>query len=412
MIDVVADQIIILVSSTLVLCYLGSLFYSKTKVPDIIWVLGFGILLGPVLGFFDKELFLSISPMMSTIALSIILFDAGINVDITLLLRAMLKSTILSVTTILSVMVAFGFLLSYVAPGSFNFLQGMLLGAMTGGTSTIAVFGVLSGLERLIPDIEDTKVLLMMESVISDPICIIASITIIRMIMLPGVSVVDSLRDIFTIFVLASLLGFVVGLIWSEVLDRIRGRSLNYMMTIAILFPTYIVAERTIGEGGGPMAALTFGLVIANYRYILRRIGINRSLKIDKKRLREFHEEITFLIKAFFFVYIGLIVTISVEYVRLGLVVLVAMLLVRVVVVQGVGVAFRFTAQEKLLSSLIYASGLPAFVMSQLPMIFDPDRLNFMNPEIYPNLTMPIVLGTVLFGAFAGPIIAKRRLVS
>jgi hypothetical protein len=50
--------------------------------------------------------------------------------------------------------------------------------------------------------------------------------------------------------------------------------------------------------------------------------------------------------------------------------------------------------------------------MSQLPMIFDPDRLNFMNPEIYPNLTMPIVLGTVLFGAFAGPIIAKRRLAS
>ncbi|MFQ6053662.1 MAG: hypothetical protein ACE5OO_05490 [Candidatus Bathyarchaeia archaeon] len=48
--------------------------------------------------------------------------------------------------------------------------------------------------------------------------------------------------------------------------------------------------------------------------------------------------------------------------------------------------------------------------MSQLPFIFDPDGTYFLNPEIYPNLCMPIVLGTVIFAAIAGPIIAKRQL--
>ena len=87
-----ADSLLLLISSTILLCYISGLLYTKTKIPDIIWVLAFGIILGPVLGYFEKEVFLSISPLMSTFALSIILFDAGINVDIKTLEKTMLKS--------------------------------------------------------------------------------------------------------------------------------------------------------------------------------------------------------------------------------------------------------------------------------------------------------------------------------
>ena len=85
-------------------------------------------------------------------------------------------------------------------------------------------------------------------------------------------------------------------------------------------------------------------------------------------------------------------------------------LFVRFVVATGVGRILKFTKTETVLTQLIFASGLPAFVMSQLPFIYDPERLYFLNPEIYPSLCMPIVLGTVLFGAIAGPLIAKKRL--
>jgi cell volume regulation protein A len=405
-----SDNLLLLVSSTLIISYISGLFYTKTKIPDILWVLVFGIILGPVLGYFDKELFLSLSPLMSTVALSIILFDAGINVDITMLMKAMSKATILSISTIMSVIVAVGYALNFFMPSSFTLHEGMLLGAMIGGTSTIAVFGVLSGLQNLIPDMEGTRLILMMESIISDPICIISSITLIRMIMMPGVSIADSLKDIIYTFTLSSALGLAIGQMWAEVLDKLRGRSLNYIMTLAILFPTYIIAEHIVGEGGGPMAALTFGLMLANYNYITRKIGVKRDTKIDKRRLREFHEEITHLIKSFFFVYIGLIVTISERYMKIGLGVLVLILFVRYIVVLVVGKTMSFSKQEKILSILIYASGLPAFVMSQLPMIFDPDKTNFLNPEIYPNIVMPVVLGTVLFAALTAPRIAKRLL--
>ena len=410
MIEGIGDNIILLVSSTLILCYLGHVFYTKTKIPDIIWVLFFGILLGPVLGFFEKELFLSISPLMSTVALSIILFEAGINVDITRVMRAIIRSSLLSVATILSVIISVGYLLVFIMPSSFTLYQGMLLGAMIGGTSTISVFGVIGGLEKILSDIESTKLLLIMESVISDPICIIASITIIKMIMLPGITMRDVYSDILFTFSIGSLMGFMFGIIWALVLDMMHKRSFNYIITIAVLFPTYLLAEYVGGHGAGPVSALLFGLALTNFQYIAKRVGFNKKVRIDRRRLRDFHEEITFFVKSFFFVYIGLIVTLSLRYAILGMIVLALIMGVRFIVVKIVGQVLQFSAQEEVLSTVIYASGLPAFVMSQLPMIFDPDKQFFLNPEIYPNLTMPIVLGTVLFGAIAGPIIAKKRL--
>ncbi len=384
--------------------------YNKTKIPDIVWLLGFGIILGPVLGLFDYSLFISLSPLMSTVALSIILFDAGINLDITRLIKAISKATVLSICTILSVILAVGYMLHFVMPSSFTIREGMLLGAMIGGTSTIAVISVLDGLQKIIPDIEGTRLILMMESIISDPLCIMASITLIKMIMMPGVTIFDSIKDIISTFTLSSVFGLAIGQVWAEVLNKLQGRSLNYIMTLSILFPTYIFAENIIGKGGGPMAVLTFGLMLTNYKNIAQRVGVIRNTKINKERLREFHEEITYFIKAFFFVYIGIIVTISRESLMIGLGVLSLILFIRYIVVVAVGKGLNFSKQEQILSILIYTSGLPAFVMSQLPMIYDPNKQFFHNPEIYPNLVMPIVLGTVLFAALSAPTLAKRIL--
>ena len=93
----ITEKIIILVSATLIISYVSSLIYSKTKVPDILWLMGFGIFVGPILDIFDKELFLTLAPIMSVLALSIILFEAGINVDIETILQVMGKSLILSI---------------------------------------------------------------------------------------------------------------------------------------------------------------------------------------------------------------------------------------------------------------------------------------------------------------------------
>ena len=405
-----ANSILILVSSTLFLGYISGLFYSRTKVPDIIWLLAFGILLGPVLNFFQSELFVTLSPLMSIIALNIILFDAGINVDIRAIMETMTKSVALSVTTFVITMVVVGYILHFLMPDNFTLRQAMLFGSMIGGTSTVTVLGIIGGLEKLIRDLGNAKVILMMESVISDPLCIVAAMTFIRMIMLPGVSIQDGLKDILFTFSISSVLGFVVGMAWAQVLDLLRNRRFNYIMTIAALFPTYIFSESVAGHGAGPVSALTFGLAITNYQYIARRLGIERKVRVEKRKLREFHEEITFLIKSFFFVFIGLIVSLSMDFLIYGLILVGLLAAIRYVAVTLVSGALKFSKVESTLTKLIFANGLPALVMSQLPAIYDPERNFFQSPEIYTNLCFPIVIGTVIFGGLLGPIIAKRRL--
>jgi len=403
------NRLLLLVSMTLILAYVSDLFYTKTRIPDIIWLLAIGIVLGPVLSVFQKDLFISLSPLMSTVALSIILFDAGLNLNITMLLETISKAATISVASIFSAIVAIGLFMHLVMP-DFTILQGMLLGAMIGGTSTVATFSVLSSLERQVPGIESTRTILLMESVISDPICIISSITLIKMIMLPQVSLMDSFVGIVFMFFFSSLFGIGIGLLWSGALSILRHRRFNNMITLAVLLLIYIMAETVMGEGGGVMTALTFGLTITNSTRILSALRLRRKLMIDTRQLREFHDEIIFFIKAFFFVYIGLIVTISGQYFLVGLSVFILLQALRYGVLTSVGGVLSLTREELLLSRVIYASGLPAFIMSQLPMLMDPGKEHFASPEFYPNLAMPIVIFTLLFASLAGPVIVERQL--
>jgi cell volume regulation protein A len=407
------ENIIILVSATLLISYLSSLFYTVTKIPDVIFLMGFGILMGPGLGYVSKGLFSELAPLMSIIALSIILFEAGINVKIETLMEHMGKAMILSITTILSAIVLVGFSMSYILmPENFTLLQGMLLGAMIGGTSTVAVYGIMEGISKSIENIISTRVLLTMESIISDPVCIISSITLIQMIIQPGVSISEAFKDIFSTFTLSSIFGLFSGVVWAKVLDRLRKRPHTYMITLAILFPLYILAEEIIGDGGGAMAALSFGLGITNYRYLMGKFGVDDKVLIDARRLREFHEEITFFVKSFFFVYIGVVVSLSVRYTFIGLGVVILLIAMRFFLVWGLSKPFLFNREERVLSQVVYASGLPAFVMSQLPEIFDPNGQFFLTPGIYPDLCMPIVLGTIIFSGLIGPVFAKRAIDS
>jgi cell volume regulation protein A len=405
------ENLIILVSLTILVSYISGLIYSRTRIPDVVWLMGFGVLMGPVLGYVDKGLFNQLAPLMSIIALSIILFEAGINVDIVMLLGSMGKAMVLSVASIMGSILLIGILTAYFLVPELSFLQGMLLGAMVGGTSTVAVYGILTSIGGTLPNLDSTRVLLTMESIVSDPVCIISSITLIKMILQPQFTVRDTVKDLLTTFMLSSAMGLAVGVVWAKVLDRLRTRQYTYMITLAVLLPTYIMSEQWAGEGGGAVTALVFGLAVTNYRYIMEQLGSGDRVLIDKKRLREFHDEVTFFVKSFFFVYIGVVVSLSVRYAFIGFGLVILQIAMRYGIVAALSGPFSFTREERVLSQVVYASGLPAFVMSQLPQIFDPDRTHFINPQIYPDLCMPIVLGTILFSGILGPALARRALM-
>jgi Kef-type K+ transport system membrane component KefB len=119
--------------------------------------------------------------------------------------------------------------------------------------------------------------------------------------------------------------------------------------------------------------------------------------------------EITFLIKAFFFVYLGLTVDLTLEYTVVALGIVALMLLVRYMVASGVGSLLNFTVGETVLSRVIFLQGTSALVLSELPGLLDPTGQS-LNLEIYKNFAYPIVLITIIFVSVVGPTLAKRQL--
>jgi cell volume regulation protein A len=404
------EGFLLLVSATLFLSYISSLFYTKTRIPDIVWLLCFGYLLGPVLHFFDKETFITIFPMLILVTVSIFSFDTGINVDISGMMKTVIKVLILTFATFLTITGGIGFVLNLFMPELFTLEEGMLLGAMVGGLGGISVTGILNPLKTLIPTIEKDGVILNLESTLSDPIRIVACFALINIIT-SEVTLQVGIKDIVFIFTIAAVLGIVYGLMWSEVLHLLSNRPFNYMMTIAALFPVYIASETYVGQGGGAITALAFGLAITNHDRVSKFFGSKRKVKVNKARIREFNQEITFLIKAFFFVYLGLIVSLSVNYALIGLGVVLLMLVIRYVTATGVASALRFTDGERILSRLIYLQGASALVLSRWPALYDPEHLFFRNPNIYTDLCYPIVLFTIVIVSIMGPVIARRQML-
>ena len=138
------QSFLLLISATLFLSYISNLFYTKTRIPDIVWLLGFGYLLGPVLGFFEIEAFMSIFPLLILVTVSIFSFDTGINVDISSVMRTVIKALLLSMTTFLAITFIVGFSVSFLFPDQFKILEGLLLGSVSHKVASLAKCTVIT----------------------------------------------------------------------------------------------------------------------------------------------------------------------------------------------------------------------------------------------------------------------------
>ncbi|MHA1288515.1 MAG: cation:proton antiporter domain-containing protein, partial [Candidatus Thorarchaeota archaeon] len=285
-------SVLLLISATLFLSYLSGLIYTKTRIPDIVWLMALGYLLGPILGFFQPDI---LSPesfnLLILITVAIFSFDTGINVSFTGAMKKAGKALILSGASFLVIMIVVGYSMHFVLPNKFTLSEGMLLGAMIGGLGGISVTGILSRLSALIPNVKKDGVLINLESTLSDPIRLVAVVVIIGIITQDTMTLESGIKDIVFVLVIATLFGLTAGMLWAEVLSLLWNRPFNYMMTVAALFPIYILSENYIGEGGGPLTALAFGMAITNYTEIAKRFGYKRKVKIQKAKIREFNLE-------------------------------------------------------------------------------------------------------------------------
>lgn len=82
----------------------------------MVWMISFGALLGPVLGLFEAEAIADLIPFVVVMALNLLMFEAGLNVDLKTFKESLEKSGYLGVITFTMTVFVVGTLLHYLLP--------------------------------------------------------------------------------------------------------------------------------------------------------------------------------------------------------------------------------------------------------------------------------------------------------
>lgn len=385
MVSVDPISLLALFSLTIAIGYIGSFIFKKTGISDVIWLLIAGILIGPVFGFVERSLFMSVLPLFSALALIFILFDAGLNLDFYQMVKGLSRSMLLTVMGISLSMVLVAGLSIFLL--KFDLVNGLLLGAIVGGTSSAIVISISEKLKLR----GEARTVLELESIFSDPFVVVIPIALIGIILATGqgqILVANPVGSILSAFSIGGVFGIVFGLAWHFILTKLKESHLEYIITLAALFLVYIFVETF--NGSGAIAALLFGLVLGNRKTFTSILKVSGRFR-EGENIIQLHSELSFFIRSFFFVFLGLIATMTFEYVLYGLAIIGVIIVARLISVQISTFRMAISKTERNIFRIMIPRGLAAAVMAQIVI-----TQGIPNSAAFSSIAFVVILGTTI----------------
>ena len=379
----------------IILGFLGEEFFNRTSIPDSILLLLFGVLLGPIFQLFAHEELLAITPYFAALALIIILFDGGLNMNIHEAVKNSPRALVLAISGwILNVFVTAA--LCKVLLG-WRLLNGLLLGSIVGGGSSIIVIALI----RKLKVTEKIETVLSLESILTDVLCTVGAFTAINILISGEVSLYAALGSVGIAFGVGILVGLGFGIAWLVILEKLKGKPNAYMLTLAVLFLTFVVTTNL--GGNGALSALFLGLMIGNSRPIAKLLKFRTTVSIDDN-VRAFHSQISFLIRSFFFVFTGLLFSFSsLTSVFFGLFLTFAFLGIRFIVVKMAALKSELHDYETLMT-IMFPRGLAAAVLASLPL-----TMLGSDYQVFPEISFIVILTTIIACTIGVAFLKKRK---
>jgi len=378
----IAEAHIILLAAGVVifLGVAGEAFFKKTGIPDVAFLMILGVFIGPVLGLIQPEAVIQVVPYFAALALIIIMFDGGLNLDI----KHVIKTAHFSVT-----LAVLGFILSVVmitlaahfALG-WLWLESILLGSIVGGSSSAIVFGLV----RNVKISEETKSMLSFESALTDILATIIAFILFEAVLAGHFDIQTLQETIGRAVVVGLVLGFGVGIPWMYVSTKLGNAQHGYMLTLGVLFVLFFLAN-SFGESGA-LTALVFGLMVGNKSHLAKVL----RFKLPRIELDDpTHNQLTFLVRSFFFVFVGLMASFGqIEYLVFGVLMTIVVYFGRVFVGK-ITLTKRFSRLDRAVTNSMIPRGLAAAVLATYPI-----TMGLPNAEAYPQLVFFIILSSVV----------------
>jgi potassium/hydrogen antiporter len=388
-----------LLGGLLVLAFGANRLSRWTRVPDVIVLLGSGILLGPVLHWIDAAHFPQVIRGFGTLALILILFAAGLELDLRHALKQFLGGMVLAV-------LSYGLTLASVTFFCIHALRMQTMPSLLVASALACLSGsiILPVLDQL--DLrQDLKTTLVVEASFGDGLGALGvsvllgiaagggatttgvlPVILARIGLEPG-SGSSILSGVFALFVFQFLLAFAIallaGFLWIKLLPLISDKQFWQVLTFAAVLILYSV---THALGGSDLfAVMVFGATLANLpdpANTQHEFGFEiLATPGHSDRLHSFHAELAFLVRSFFFVLLGAMIEFSGLRRQLlpSLGILGVFLIARVIAVECSRVAWRGTsARERELAILLIPRGLITAVLALEVVEAKPAELVFL----------------------------------
>ena len=228
--------------------------------------------------------------------------------------------------------------------------------------------------------------MLSFESALTDILSIIIAFILFEAILVGQFDLQVLQETLGRAVVVGLVLGFGVGIPWMYVSTKLGNAQHAYMLTLGILFVLFFLAN-SFGESGA-LTALVFGLMLGNRSNLAKIL----KFKLPKIQLDDpTHNQLTFLVRSFFFVFVGLMASIGkFEYAILGVGITIAIYFGRLIVAKST-LTKRFSLLDRRVTYSMIPRGLAAAVLATIPL-----TLGLPNSEVYPQIVFFIILASII----------------
>jgi potassium/hydrogen antiporter len=284
------DLIFIIFSTLIILSILTIKLSNRFGIPSLVLFLAIGMLAGSdglgVLTFDNPSLVRS----LGITSLILILFSGGLDTEWSAVRPIVWQGLSLSTIGVLVTALLMGVFVAWVQ--GFSFLEGLLLGAIVSSTDAAAVFMVLRARKTKIP--RRLIQLLEFESGSNDPMAVVLTIALIRLLTEPS----TSFMELVVFFVMQMGVGTVIGIAMGEIMRRafnaldLELEGIYPVLSLALALLTYGLTDYL--EGSGFLAVYLAGLVMA------------RKPFTHQQSVLRFHDGLAWLMQVTMFLTLGL----------------------------------------------------------------------------------------------------------
>ena len=391
--------VIAVVGGLIFLAHLFLHIFNRTRVPDVLLLIVVGIILGPASNLVPTESFGLVGPIFVTITLVVILFEGGIALKLSALKSALSKAVKLAVTSFFLTMIVVGVTAHLLL--SLEWIPSLIIGSIAASTSEAIIIPLINQLKTS----EKMHALLSVESSINDVLSVAVTLALIGAYQLGDINVGIITGDLIASFLVAIVFGFGGAFLWSLILRRIHTMKNAMFTTVAIVFALFGLVE-TLGFSGA-IAALAFGITIGNIESIkLPKLG--KPLAGNPVGLSEtekaFFTEASFLLKTFFFIYLGISLQFSsTGIILIGILITFIAFALRIPAVK-IAVGRSVSTKEAALMSVMIPKGLAAAVLASIPA-----QAGISGGELIRDVTYMVILISIVATSVMIPLLERTR---